>query len=266
MEYTLITGATSGIGYALAEEFAKRSNNLILASRNLAKMQEIKKAFAETYKIEIVCLEIDLSQLDAPEKLHSFCRQNNYSVTVLVNNAGIGLLVKEQTEQALTDSDQLFQLNMHTPLKLSMLFGKTMKEHRQGYILNVASTAAFQPMPYAALYGASKSFLLSLSEAMHIELKEYGVGVTAVCPGITDTNFFKYGKPRVPGWLYKLVSPELVARRAVQAMYKKKIYIVPYFQHWLIAQISRFLPRQSTARLMQRVEIMRKRIKRNACV
>jgi short-subunit dehydrogenase len=135
-----------------------------------------------------------------------------------------------------------------------------MKETKAGYIINVASTAAFQPMPYSAIYGAGKSFLLLLSEAMNIELHPYNVGVTAVCPGITDTNFFKYGKPNVPGWLYKLVSPELVVKRTINAMYQKKLYIVPYAQHWLIAQVSRFFTRNFTANLMRFIEKRRKRL------
>ncbi|MDR2431330.1 MAG: SDR family oxidoreductase [Candidatus Margulisbacteria bacterium] len=260
-EYALITGATSGIGYALAEELARRGNNLILASRSLNKMQEIKRIFAPKYRVEIVCVKIDLSRPQAPEKLYTFCAQNAYTVGILVNNAGIGLPVREQAEQSLAESERLFQLNLHSPLVLSQLFGKALKKRRRGYILNVASTAAFQPMPYAALYGASKAFVLSLSEAMHIELQKYGVGVTALCPGITDTNFFQHGRPRVPAFLYKLLPPELVAQRAVKAMYQKKIYVVPYFQHWLIAQFSRFITRKTAARIMRRLEIMRKKIR-----
>lgn len=260
MEYTLITGATSGIGRALAEEFAKRGQNLLLASRNLTKMQELQKYFTEKYRIEVIYNAIDLSDPQAPEELYAFCQKNAYTINILVNNAGIGLETKRQTEQDMAEIEKLFQLNINAVLKLSTLFGQDMQIRQHGYILNVASTAAFQPMPYAALYGAAKAFVLSLSEAMHIELKKFGIGVTAVCPGITDTNFFKHGRPTVPSWIYKLVSPELVARRAVKALYKKKIYIVPYFQHWIIAQLSRFLPRQIMADLMYYIERLRKKI------
>ena len=261
MEYTLITGATSGIGYAFAAEFARRQHNLLLASRNAAKMAEIQKDLTEKHAITVVYFTCDLSRPEAPEKLYAFCRQNNYAVNVLVNNSGFGLSAACQTEQDLAETDRMFQLNAGAVLKLSMLFGKDMQLRKQGYILNVASTAAFQPMPYAAVYGASKAFVLSLSEAMHIELKNSNVGVTALCPGITDTNFFKHGKPRVPGFLYKLVSPELTARRAIEAMYRKKIYIIPYFQHWLFAQIRRILTRNALANLMRQIEIFRKKIK-----
>ncbi|GBR75684.1 short-chain dehydrogenase [Candidatus Termititenax persephonae] len=259
MEYTLITGATSGIGRALAIEFAKRRHHLILASRNTVKMQEYQKEWLAKYGITVVCLTIDLSSPGAPEKLFAACQDK--TVSVLVNNSGFGLGAARQTEQDLAETDRLFQLNAGAVLKLSMLFGREMQKRKHGYILNVASTAAFQPLPYAAVYGASKAFVLSLSEAMHMELKDSGVGVTALCPGITDTNFFQYGKPRVPGFLYKLVSPELTARRAVKALYQKKIYLVPYFQHWLIAQISRWLTRRAAASLLHHIEIFRKRVR-----
>jgi len=261
VEYTLITGATSGIGRALAEEFAKRGQHLIVASRNTAKMSELQKYFREKYRREVICVHTDLSRPQAPEELHTFCRQNAYNVNVLVNNSGIGLETKPQTEQDPAETEKLLQININAVLKLSALFGREMQTRGYGYILNVASTAAFQPMPYAAVYGASKAFVLSLSEAMHSELKKSGVGVTAVCPGLTDTNFFQHGRPSVPGWLYKLVSPELVARRAVRALYRKKIYVIPYFQHWLFAQISRFLPRQITADLMCYIEHLRKKVR-----
>ncbi|GBR74753.1 short-chain dehydrogenase [Candidatus Termititenax aidoneus] len=260
-EYTLITGATSGIGYALAVEFAKRGQALLLASRNLPKMRAVQKALQAKYKIPVIPVPSDLSKPDAPQKLYNYCRKNKLSIVTLVNNSGFGLTARPQVDQNWAECERLFQVNLHAVLQLSTLFGRDMKKRRRGYILNVASTAAFQPMPYAALYGASKAFVLALSEAMHIELQDYGVGVTALCPGITDTNFFKNGKPTVPGWLYKLVSPELVARRAVKALYQKKIYIVPYFQHWLIAQFSRFGTRKTIARIMRRIEKMRKKIR-----
>ena len=260
-EYTLITGATSGIGRALAVEFAKRGQNLIIASRNLPKMRAAQKELQAKYQIQVIAVVSDLSRPNAPQKLYNYCRKNKLAVSVLVNNSGFGLKACPQVDQDLAECERLFQVNLHAVLQLSTLFGLDMKKRRRGYILNVASTAAFQPMPYAALYGAAKAFVLALSEAMHIELQDYGVGVTALCPGITDTNFFQNGKPTVPGWLYKLVAPELVARRAVHALYQQKIYIIPYFQHWLIAQFSRFGTRKTIARVMRRIEKMRKKIR-----
>jgi len=259
-EYTLVTGATSGIGYALAKEFAGRGHHLVLASRNLARMEEIRRDFAAKRPgQDVVCLQTDLSRPDAPEELFDRCR--GYTVSVLVNNAGAMLEAGRQTDKSLDDSMGLLRLNCSAVMKLCTLFGRLMAERRSGHILNVASTAAFQPMPFTALYGASKAFVLSLSEAMHIELDSSGVAVTALCPGLTDTGLFKGERPNVPGWIYKMVSPELTARRAVKALYRKKIYVVPYFQHWLVVHMVRFLPRSAVARIMRRIGKIRHKIR-----
>ena len=259
-EYTLITGATSGIGYALAREFAARGHHLILASRNLARMEEIRRDFAEKYPgRDVICLQTDLSQLGAAEKLFERC--TDYTVNVLVNNAGVLMKAMRQTDQSIETCVELLQLNCTAVMKLSTLFGRQMCERRSGYILNLASTAAFQPMPFTALYGASKAFVLSLSEAMHIELFDSGVGVTALCPGLTDTGLFKHGQPNVPGWLYRMVSPEMTARRAIKAMYRKQPYVIPCFQHWLFAQTSRFLTHQMLTRIMRRIGKVRHKVR-----
>ncbi len=257
--YTLITGATSGIGYEFARQFALKGHNLILASRNIQKMEEIKKLFEEQFKIEVVYFQIDLSQTGSAEKVFNFCQTNNYEVAILVNNSGIGLEARLHVDRNLTDINNLITLNLTTLTELCNLFGKPMKERRQGYIVNIASTAAFQPMPFSAIYGASKSYVLMLSEAMAIEMKPYKVGITVVCPGLTNTNFFKFEKPSVPGWLYKMVSPQLVVKKSIDAMYRKKIYVIPDFQHWLLAQLWRFMPRSFMAALMYIIEKARKR-------
>lgn len=257
-EYILITGATSGIGYEFAKQFAQNKKNLIIASRNLQKMTEIKMDLEKSYNIEVNTCQIDLSLPGSAEKLYNFCHSNNYSVNILVNNSGIGLGPVIHTERTLQDIRQLLNLNLIALTELCRLFGKDMQLQKAGYILNIASTAAFQPMPYSAIYGASKAYVLMLSEALAIELKPFDVGVTAVCPGLTDTNFFKYGKPQVPAWLYKMVSPELVVKKSIRAMYQKKNYIIPYFQHWLFAQINRFFPRSFIAGLMNIIEKKRK--------
>ncbi len=258
-KYTLITGATSGIGYALAKEFARRKHNLIIASRNEEKMNKIKNELEKEHSIDVKTFKIDLSVPGTSEELFNFCQNNDYPVDVLVNNSGIGIGARPHVEQSLEDIRKLLNINLNSVTELCKLFGAEMKKNKAGYILNISSTAAFQPMPLSAIYGASKSFVLLLSEAMNIELAGSNIGVTAVCPGITDTNFFLNGKPNISKFVYKLISPELVAKRAVKAMYQKKLYVIPYFQHWLIAQISRFFTRNFIAKIMVKIEKKRKR-------
>lgn len=260
MSIALITGATSGIGKAVARELARRGYDLLIASRNRDKMKQTAAELSGEFAVKVHIRQADLSRPGTPAKLHAYCRENIGPVDILVNNSGIGLEALHQVDQPLEEVRTLFQLNCNAVLELSTLFGHDMKERGAGYILNVASTAAFQPMPFAALYGASKAFVLSLSEAMFVEMRPFGVGVTAVCPGITDTAFFKHGKPNVPGILYRLISPEQVARRALKALFRRRMTTIPCFQHWLVAQVSRFLTRRGTGRLMRQIEKRRKSI------
>jgi len=178
--YTLITGATSGIGHAFAIEFGKMGRNLIIASRNLKKMQAVAKELSELYKIEVHYFKSDLGKKNAGQKLYDQCIAKKLKVDTLINNAGIGLEAGYHITQPIDEVRLLMQLNVDSLVDLSTLFGKDMVKKKTGNIVNISSTAAFQPMPYAALYGASKAFVLSFSEAMHVELKSKGVGVTAV--------------------------------------------------------------------------------------
>ena len=259
-EYVLITGATSGIGLAFAREFAARGRQLILTGRNMPRLNKTVRELYGTQKNGTVCIAVDLSKPDSAEELFKTCTQKKLKVETLINNAGMGLKAKLQTEHQLGDCRTLFQLNCSSAMELATLFGKEMAKQGRGRILNVASTAAFQAMPYTALYAAGKSFLLSLSEAMHVELRDRGVTVTAVCPGITDTAFFKHGKPDIPGWLYRMLTPEEVAKKAIRAMEKGKATTIPSLQHWFIAQLPRLLPRRWMLGLMRIIEKKRKRV------
>ena len=258
--HVLITGPTSGIGLALAREFAARGRNLILVSSNTARLRATALELESGYGIKTISITSDLAVPLNAEKLFNTCTKRKLKVETLVNNAGIGLGAKPQTEQSLLESRTLFQLNCATPLELSTLFGKAMAARGGGHILNVASTAAYQALPYTALYAAGKAFLLSLSEAMHVELKAAGVVVTAVSPGLTDTNFFKHGRPKIPGWLYRIITPEQVAKKALRALEIGKPVTIPCFQHWLFAQFPRLLPRRWMLGLMRIIEKKRKRI------
>lgn len=186
--YTLITGASGGIGKELAELFAKDGHNLILIARNEKKLLGVKKKLETRYGIRVVVIVLDLSKQNAAEKLHAYTTQKQYVVDHLVNNAGFGDW-GEFLEADWERQNEMVQVNLFALMRLTYLYGRDMKKQRKGRILNVASVAAFCAGPYMSVYYASKAFVLSFSQAIHEEVKEYGVSVTALCPGPTKTGF-----------------------------------------------------------------------------
>lgn len=188
--YTLITGASDGIGKALAIEFAKHGHNLILAARSADKLTALKAEWEAAYPIQVEVFAGDLSREDVRTRLFSHTQTHNLDVEILVNNAGFGdsnpfLDTPWDTQK------NMVELNVLALMHLSHLYGSEMKRRGRGKILNLSSAAALSAGPYMPVYYASKGFVLSLSQAMHEELKGSGVTVTALCPGPTTTGFEK---------------------------------------------------------------------------
>lgn len=191
----LLTGATSGIGLEMARLLAARGHRLILASRSVARLEVVADELRCAKAAQVLICPIDLSSPQAAEQLFAFSEARQLQIDVLINNAGFGIL----EEHVAIDPEKLrrmLQLNIIAVAELCQRYGAEMKHRRQGSILNVASTAAFQPTPYFAAYGASKSFVLCFSEALAKELEDYGVSVGCLAPGPTDTAFFDGIDPR----------------------------------------------------------------------
>lgn len=192
----LITGGSSGIGLELAKKFAADGYMVLLAASGEEKLLAAKKML-EAYQIPVSIYVLNLAKQGAAKLLYQTVRKDGHRIDVLVNNAGIGTI--GATEQIPLEADEdLMVLNMMTPVILTKLFLKDMYKRRSGGILNVCSTGAYQPGPYTASYYASKSFLLSYTKAVRYEAKRYGVSVCALCPGTTDTGFFKRAGSRTP--------------------------------------------------------------------
>lgn len=190
MKYTMITGASGGIGKSFAQEFASHGHNLILVARTEIKLRLLKDELEKAYGVTIEIYPADLSLEEERQKLFDYTTSKHMIVENLINNAGFG------DSNAYLDSSwerqkNMVDLNILALMHLSHLYGSEMKKHRAGRILNLSSVAAFSAGPYMSVYYASKAFVLSLSEAMYEELKEYGVTVTAICPGPTATGFEK---------------------------------------------------------------------------
>lgn len=186
----LITGASSGIGLELAKIFASKGINLIIASRNIIELAHLGTELSQKHKIYVEEIEIDLSRPGAAKKLYDEVKSLNFEIEYLINNAGFGdygLFYESDWDK----QERMINLNMLALTHLTRLFLPEMVKRKSGKIMNVASTAAFQPGPLMSVYYASKSYVLFFSEAIANELEGTGVTVTALCPGPTKSGFQK---------------------------------------------------------------------------
>lgn len=190
MTYTLITGASGGIGLELAKEFAENGHNLIISARSRDKLEKLKEELEKEYKIKVEVFAADLSDENNRNRLYSYTKSNGLDVDILVNNAGFG----DSNDFLHTPWERqknMVELNISALIHLTHLYGNDMKDRGKGKILNLSSAASFSAGPYMSVYYASKGFVLSFSQALHEELKGSGVTVTALCPGPTVTGFEK---------------------------------------------------------------------------
>ncbi|MDQ3537142.1 MAG: SDR family oxidoreductase [Bacteroidota bacterium] len=227
MNFTLITGASKGIGKALAEAFANRGQNLILIARTEKTLREVASDIEDRYNVTAVFLAKDLNEENAAHSIFNWCKEHKYTVNILVNNAGFGLhgyFHKMKEEELL----KILNLNINSIILLSHLFIPELKKVKNSHILNVSSTAAFQPVPYLNLYAATKAFLNSFSGALREEVQEYGINVSCLAPGPTDSDFFnKSGVENDIDLSTVKMKPEEVAEIGVEGMFNKKALIVP---------------------------------------
>lgn len=223
MEYVLITGGSSGIGYELSRCFAADGFGIILAASDCRKLELAKQKLEQEFGIEVRVYEEDLAGIGAAKRLYERIKGDGIRISVLVNNAGFGVIGAAE-EADLEKEECMMILNMITPVELTKLFLKDMYREGKGRILNVSSTGAFQPGPYTASYYASKAFLLSYSRAVRYEAKKKGVSICTVCPGTTNTGFFSRAGAKTPRGA---MSAERVAACAYQGLQRKKEVTVP---------------------------------------
>lgn len=249
----LITGASSGIGKALAENFAKDGYNLVLAARGVASMQAMADDLQRKYNISATVIHADLETHDGAAKLHADTKASNITLSALANNAGYGSF-GEFKDSALAPELAMMQLNMNTVVVLTKLFLPDLIATK-GKILNTASTAAFQPGPYMAVYYATKAFVLSFSEAIAAELEGTGVTVTALCPGPTASGFQDKADMHASALVKgkKLPTAQEVAAAGYRAMQRGQRVFVPGFMNWVMAQSVRFTPRNMVTAMVKQM-------------
>jgi len=247
MNTTLITGASSGIGAAFARKLAARGRNVLLVARSEDKLITMCNELGRASGVRAHYFALDLLQPEAAAQLFKETQTRELVVDMLVNNAGFGSM-DDFLNLDVARELEMIDLNVKSLVELTYRFLKPMRDRKQGTIINVASTAAFQPVPYMATYAATKAFVLSFSEALWEENREYGVHVMALCPGVTDTNFFAASKMDRPP-LRTIETPEEVVETALRALARRKPSVVSGWTNWLAIQGERIVPRSLVTKI-----------------
>jgi short-subunit dehydrogenase len=242
----LITGGSGGIGYELARLFAKDHHNLVLVARSGPKLAQVADELQRRFGIAVKPVALDLAEPAAPQLLFDQLQRESVAVDILVNNAGYGKL-GDFAQVPLEESLGQIQLNLAALTHLSRLFVGPMLERRSGKILNVASTAGFQPGPRMAVYYASKAYVISFSEALANELAGKGITVTCLCPGATTTDFAnRAGNDK--SRLFKQFRPmdaKTVALKGYRGLVAGETLVIPGLKNWLVIQSLRISPRKT---------------------
>ena len=249
----LITGASSGLGADFARQLAAYGCNLILVARRAERLQELRTEISAAYAVSIGYQAMNLVTPDAPQRLYEQIQGSGQRVDVLVNNAGYGLY-GQLWNQPWEQLHAMLELDMVVLTHLTRLFAAEMVARRFGYILQVASTGAFQPTPTYAAYAAAKSYVLNFGEALHYELRQTGVTCTVLCPGSTRTEFFEIAGHAVTSYeRATMMDSATVARIGLNAMLRGRSSVVPGWLNAVFALGSHLLPRQVLAAMAYRL-------------
>lgn len=249
MTTTLITGASSGIGAAFARALAARGHDLVLVARRADRLEALAHELAETHGTRVTVLPADLARPEAPAALAGALENQGIQVDWLVNNAGVAYY-GEFTDQPSADTDGMVMLNVQALTAMTRAFAPGMAARGRGVVLNVGSAAGFFPMPYGAVYGATKAYVLAFSEALAEELAPKGVKVFCLCPGTTESEI--HGHSGVSPALTAntgMMTAEAVVAEALWAVDRGLTAHVPGPLNQAVATLTRFLPRALSAKV-----------------
>lgn len=245
----LITGASSGLGYEFAQLFARDGFHLVLVARSEGKLREIATELSGKYNVQAKVIAKDLGAPLAADQIYKELDADHLTIDALVNNAGFAVYGYFH-ETSLAAELEMMQVNMVTLTYLTKLFLPGMRARGYGRILNVASTAAFQPGPLMTVYYATKAYVLSFSQALAAEVQGTGVHVTALCPGPTESGFQKRAAMEDSKLVQSgLMRADVVAEMGYKAVMSGKEMVIPGFRNNLLAIATRFFPRGMAARL-----------------
>ncbi|NJL65303.1 MAG: SDR family oxidoreductase [Methylacidiphilales bacterium] len=254
MSTALITGASGGIGKAFAVYMAARGMNLVLVARSEAKLNQLATDLQSKHNIQVDVLIKDLTEPGATNAVFDYTQKQGITIDFLINNAGFG----DYGDFAQSDENrqtQIVQLNILALVNLTHKYLPLMQQNRSGNIINIASIAAFQPIPYISVYAASKAFVLSFSQALWAENRNYGVRILCSCPGPTETNFFTEAKfpEAIAAKNAQMSTPETVVQDAFRALEKGDSVVVSGgFANNAIANLSRIVPRQTLVSFLEK--------------
>ncbi len=243
MLFTLITGASMGIGEAFAREFARRGHNLVLVARSGDRLRALAEEFRRRRGVEVyVCVE-DLGDAESPARIYEFCRSQSADVDMLVNCAGLSR-AGDFDDIPLEKLEEIMMVNMLAMARLTRLFLPDMIARRGGSIINVASLGALQGVPGLGLYSATKAFILTLSEALYAELKGKGIKVVALCPGFINTGFFERAGHNRANLRLPIHETGVVVEAAIKGLKYKRLRVFPTLIDRVLVFLQRVVSRK----------------------
>ena len=251
MNASLITGASSGIGEVFARRLAARGRNVLLVARSEDKLITLCNELGRSNSIRAQHVALDLSLPESPARLFEEAEKRGLSVDLLVNNAGFGSFGDFSKADPARELNMI-DLNIKALVELTYRFLQPMRERKQGAIINVASTAAFQGVPFMATYAATKAFVLSFSEALWEENRPFGIKVMALCPGVTETNFFEAARGEKPP-ARASQTPEEVVETALRGLARGKSHIISGWINRVMTESERVFPRSLVTRMAGRM-------------
>lgn len=240
----LITGASSGMGLLYAKRLAEAGCNLLIVSNQEKELNEVAENLHKDFNVAVIARYQDLSQDDAAQQLFDFCKKENIVVDILINNAGM-FFFHELDEEYDSKMELMLKLHIMTPVRMCRLFGDDMKKRGFGFIILVSSMAARLPFPGITTYSATKAYLKSFGKSFYYEMRDYGVGVTTVCPGAIATPLYKLNPKLLKlGVKVGLIgTPQWLVKKALKGMFRKKMVVAPGAMNVYLPPLLALLPK-----------------------
>jgi short-subunit dehydrogenase len=247
-KWALVTGASAGIGVALAQELAAGGTHLVLTARRRDRLEELAARLSKNHSIRTEVIPADLTKTEAPAEIFEFTKQKGLTIDLLINNAGFGQygeLTQVETQRLL----DMVEVNCHAVVHLTRLFLPGMVERKRGDVLILASTAAFQAVPYITTYAATKAFDLLFAEGLAEEMKPHGIRVCALCPGSTASEFHVVAQQEKFTKKHPQETADRVAQIGLEALAAGKSYVISGTGNYLGAHAQRIVPRRMVTRI-----------------